>query len=351
MGNVVVGTCSWTDKTMIERWYPKGVSTPEARLRYYAARFDTVEVDSTFYGLPRPDVAQHWAERTPDGFTFHIKAYGLMTGHDVDERSLHPDLRDFDYEVTGRGRVRHPEERMYERAFELFLEGIEPLRRGHKMGGVLMQYPPYFTAADKEHEHRNLERIERAVDLLKPLPVFVEFRHSSWVEGPQLERTMRFLSDRFLTYVAVDEPHIPGAHVMPPVTAPTSPLGYVRFHGRNAGMWNARTVSAAERFDYLYSPAELEEWSSPIHGLAEETERTWVMFNNCRYDYAPRNAREMAEILADVVAPRLAGFGESDGVASEEGCSTSGETESSGPVHHDGNPESPSDSGFTDTLF
>ena len=319
MGDVVVGTCSWTDKTMIERWYPKGVSTPEKRLRYYSARFDSVEVDSTFYGLPRADFAQGWVDRTPPGFTFHIKAYGLMTGHDVDERALHPELRDYDYELTNRGRVRYPAQAMLERSFELFLEGIEPLRRGGKMGGVLMQYPPYFTAVDKAHEHRNLAEIERAVEMLKPLPVFVEFRHSSWVEGPQLERTMRFLSDRFLTYVAVDAPTLPGAHVMPPITAATSPLGYVRFHGRNAGTWNARTASAADRFDYLYSPSELETWQEPIRHLAEESERTWVMFNNCKYDYAPRNAREMADILGDAMAPRLGGAGEDDEPRDEGG--------------------------------
>ncbi len=90
---------------------------------------------------------------------------------------------------------------------------------------------------------------------------------------------------------------------MPPVTAATAPFGYVRLHGRNQGTWNARTASAADRFDYLYTPEELSEWREPIRQLAEETERTWVMFNNCKYDYAPRNAREMAEILGDVVAP------------------------------------------------
>ena len=178
------------------------------------------------------------------------------------------------------------------------------------MGGVLMQYPPYFQATDKEHLKRNLEAIERGAELLKPLPVFVEFRHSSWVEGPQLARTMEFLSDRFLTYVSVDEPQIPGAHVMPPISAATSPLGYVRFHGRNAGTWRAQTATAADRFDYLYSPDELAEWNAPVHELAEETERTWVMFNNCRYDYAPRNAREMSEILGHIVAPRLTGVGD-----------------------------------------
>jgi uncharacterized protein YecE (DUF72 family) len=307
VGDVVVGTCSWTDKTMTGRWYPRGVFSAEARLRYYAARYDTVEVDSTFYGLPREEYARLWAERTPDGFTFHVKAYGLMTGHEVDERSLTPELREYGYDLTHSGRVRHPDDRMVERSFELFVDALEPLVSAGKMGGVLLQYPRYFTALDRENEHRNFAAIERAATILAPLPVFVEFRHASWVTGPQLERTMRFLADRGLTYVAVDAPQIPGASVMPPISMATSRLGYVRFHGRNAETWNARTPTAADRFDYLYTRGELTDWIVPVERLANQTERAWVMFNNCKYDYAPRNAREMAEILGDVVAPREGG--------------------------------------------
>jgi uncharacterized protein YecE (DUF72 family) len=339
MGDVVIGTCSWTDKTMIERWYPRGVNTPEARLRYYAARFDAVEVDSTFYGLPKPGVVENWVRRTPEGFTFHVKAYGLMTRHDVDERSLPPELREYGYELTSRGRVRHPDERMYERAFELFMEAVEPLRRGRKMGGVLLQYPSYFQATDREEASRHFAVIERAADLLKPLPVFVEFRHPSWVVGPQHERTMSFLADHFLTYVAVDTPFLGGSQVIPPLSAATSPLGYVRFHGRNAGTWNMRSATAADRFDYLYSPDELAEWNEPIHDLAENTERTWVMFNNCRYDYAPRNARDMALMLGDIVAPRLSGVGET-------GEPVPGNALDSGEP-----PSAPPELGMTGTLF
>jgi uncharacterized protein YecE (DUF72 family) len=94
---------------------------------------------------------------------------------------------------------------------------------------------------------------------------------------------------------------------MPRVTAATAPWSYVRMHGRNREMFFSRVPSAADRFDYLYTPEELAEWDMPIHELADETERTWVMFNNCKYDYAPRNAREMASILGDVVAEREEG--------------------------------------------
>ncbi len=95
--------------------------------------------------------------------------------------------------------------------------------------------------------------------------------------------------------MAVDAPHA------------TGPLGYVRFHGRNAATGEARAASASDRFDYLYSADELAEWRAPIERLSAQTERTWVMFNNCRYDYAPRNAVQMATLLGDVMAPRLDG--------------------------------------------
>ncbi|MDZ4168680.1 MAG: DUF72 domain-containing protein [Coriobacteriia bacterium] len=309
MGDVVVGTCSWTDKTMIERWYPRGVSSAEARLRYYAARFDTVEVDSAFYAIPKREYAEAWAHRTPPGFTFHVKAYGMLTGHEVDAAALHPDLRDagHQFSVTARGRVRDPEPRMVEHAAELFRDAVEPLVEAGKMGGVLVQFPPWFTAEDREHRERTFTAIDHVGGLLGPLPMFIEFRHASWAEPRSLDRALRFLTERNLTFVAVDAPQVAGGTSMPAITGVTGRFGYVRFHGRNRGTWDARTATAADRFDYRYEPSELAEWAAPITEMAGETERTWVMFNNCKYDYAPTNARQMAEILGDVVAPRVGG--------------------------------------------
>ncbi len=319
MGDVIVGTCSWTDKTMVERWYPRGVSSAEARLRYYAARFDTVELDSAFYAIPKREWAEAWAHRTPPGFTFHVKAYGMLTGHEVEAAALHPELRDagHDFSLTRRGRVRDPEPRMVEHAAELFLEALEPLAAAGKLGGVLLQYPPWMTAVDREHRERTFASIDYAAGLLEPLRLFVELRHGSWAEPRSFERVKRFLAERGLNFVAVDAPQMPGAASMPPVTAVTGPWGYVRFHGRNREMWNARTLTAADRFDYLYEPAELAEWKTPIAEMAAQTERTWVMFNNCKYDYAPRNAREMATILGGLVAPRAGGVPTGEPIADE----------------------------------
>jgi len=303
VSDVRIGTCSWADKTMVERWYPpEAAGSPERRLRYYARRFDTVEADSPFYGLPKRAVAENWAKRTPPDFVFHVKAYGMMTQHRVDERALHPELREYEYEVVGRGKVHRPSPQMVDRAFEIFRDDVvEPLRAAGKMGGVLMQFPAYFTAEDAERRDANLGWIEHAAEMLPEVRLLVEFRHPSWVSERELPHTLRFLEDRGMSYVSVDAPQFPDQATMPPIAAATSPIGYVRLHGRNRDTYFQLTKSAADRFDYLYTPEELEEWREPVARLAEVTDETFVMFNNCKYDYAPRNAHEMAEILGDVV--------------------------------------------------
>lgn len=302
MGRIHVGTCSWTEKTMAGLWYPRGVTTPEQRLRYYASRFDTVEVDSSFYAIPPRSHAEAWARRTPDAFSFHVKAYGLMTGHEVDERSLAPELRDFAH-VTERGRVRGADPDMVDASFDLFLDAIEPLRAAGKLGGILMQFPPHFTAATAEAERRGLDYLEYAADKLDGYRMLVEFRHPSWVDERRLPRTFDFLRERGLVYVSVDSPQFADRSTMPPIATATGDWAYVRFHGRNADTWFLRTPISADRFDHLYSTAELTAWAEPVKRLASEADETFVMFNNNKYDYAQRNASEIVTILGDLVVP------------------------------------------------
>jgi uncharacterized protein YecE (DUF72 family) len=298
---------------MVEAWYPPEARTAEARLRYYARRFDTVEADAPFYGIPDPKVAENWAGRTPDGFRFHVKAFGLMTQHSVEERMLHPALRECRFEVSDRGRVHHPSSRMVDRSFELFGEFIAPLRTADKLGGVLMQFPLHFSALDKHQRDENLGYIQHAHERLEGVRMLVEFRHPSWVADENLMPTLAFLADREIAFVSVDAPQFPDRSTMPPVTAVTAPWAYVRLHGRNRDTYFGRNVSAADRFDYLYTSEELQEWAPRVRELASDAETTWVMFNNCKHDYAPRNAREMAEILADLVEPGVPGAASPDG--------------------------------------
>ena len=287
---------------MVDLWYPKGVTTPEQRLRYYASRFTTVEVDSSFYAIPRREYAEAWAERTPADFIFHVKAYGLMTGHEVEERSLPPELHGYSY-ASERGRVRGADPDMVDAAFDIFLDAIDPLRAAGKRGGLLMQFPPYFTAATDEAEQRSLDYLDYVAGKLRGHHVLVEFRHPSWVRGARLQRTLDFLRDRGLSYVSVDGPQFPSGSTMPPLALVTGDWAYVRLHGRNAETWFAHTASASDRFDHLYSTEELEEWAPQGRQLASEASETFVMFNNNKYDYAQRNAEEIATILGDLVVP------------------------------------------------
>jgi uncharacterized protein YecE (DUF72 family) len=156
-----------------------------------------------------------------------------------------------------------------------------------------MQFPPYFVANEANRGY-----IVQAARLLAPDRTAVEFRHASWVEPEQMESTLELLSSHDLTYVCVDEPRIEGPTALPPLAAVTADTAYVRFHGRNAATWNARVASAAERFRYLYEPDELREWLEPVRGLRSEAQTTYLMFNNCYSDYAPRNAQQMLSLLA-----------------------------------------------------
>src|SRR5215210_7049403 len=259
-----VGTCSWADETLTKVWYPRSVRSGEARLRHYAQRFDTVEANSTYYRLPDAELVANWAERTPAGFTMHVKAFGLMTRHPVKLEGLPEDLREA-MPVDERGRVDRPPRELRAEAFRRFSSALEPLRMTGKLGGILLQLPPY---------------IEWAADQLQGDELLLEFRHRSWLDEEHRDETLAFLESRGLTYVVVDAPKTEAKNLVPTVVARTSDTAYVRFHGRNASTWNKRTGSAAERFDYLYSEQELEEWVAPLRELAGESESVYAMFNN-----------------------------------------------------------------------
>ena len=272
--SVRIGTCGWVDETLTKIWYPQGVTSAEERLRYYAERFDTVEVDSTYYTLPSRQMAERWAERTPPGFTFHVKAFGLMTRHPVKLEKLPADLREA-APTDERGRVDRPPREFRAEIFARFHEALEPLRATGKLGGVLMQFPSYVV-----YKPRSLEYIEWASEQLRGDEMLVEFRHRSWLDDDNRGQVLAFLEERSLSYVTLDAPRTEAKNLVPTVVAATSPTAYVRLLGRNAATWNVRGRSAAERFDYLYSREELKEWVEPLRELGGKAENVYAMFNN-----------------------------------------------------------------------
>jgi uncharacterized protein YecE (DUF72 family) len=274
MGRIRIGTCSFADEALTKWFYPRGLPARE-RLPYYAERFDTVEIDSTYYRLPEEATTGGWADRTPDDFVFHIKAFAVMTRHPVRVQQLPPDLRS-EAPVDDRGRVDRPSREFRAEIFKRFLEGVSPLRRDGKLGGILMQFPSYVV-----RKPASLDYLAWAREQLGDHELLVEFRHASWFEDDDArEETLRFLDEHGMTHVVTDSPRVDAKTVVPTVVAVTGPSAYVRLHGRNADTWHKRGGGASERFDYLYSDDELREWVEPLSELAGEAENAYVLFNN-----------------------------------------------------------------------
>ena len=220
-------------------------------------------------------MVEGWANRTPPGFTMHVKAFGLMTRHPVKVEVLPEDLRGA-MPVDDRGRVDRPPRELRGEVFRRFLEALEPLRRAGKLGGILFQLPSYVVFKESSFEY-----VEWAKEQLGGDEMLVEFRHRSWLGDDNRAETLAFLERIGATYVTVDAPKSEIAkNLVPTVPAVTSPTAYVRFHGRNLGTWNKRGGSAAERFDYLYSEEELAEWVPTLKELAGRAQQAFALFNN-----------------------------------------------------------------------
>jgi uncharacterized protein YecE (DUF72 family) len=292
-----IGTCSWADEALTKHWYPKGVSSAEERLRYYADHFSTVEVDSTYYRLPDESMVARWAERTPDGFVMHVKAFGLMTRHPVKAEQLPEDLRE-KAPLDERGRVDRPPRDFRAEVFARFHRALEPLRSEGKLGGILLQFPTYVVFKDL-----SLDYLRWAVDQLGGDRALVEFRHRSWLDDENRAQTLAFLEELGASHVIVDAPKTEAKNLVPTVVSVTSPLAYVRMHGRNAETWNVRGGSASDRFDYLYSREELAEWVEPLREVSDTAEEAYVLFNNNRWSRSPRG-KIMAQAPANADALR-----------------------------------------------
>jgi uncharacterized protein YecE (DUF72 family) len=268
-----VGTCSWADEALSKYFYPPGLPAGE-RLSYYAEHFDTVELDSTYYRLPVENMASRWAEQTPEGFVMHVKAFGVMTRHPVKKDQLPTDLRD-EAPLDDRGRVDRPPREFRAEVFRRFGEALEPLRKVGKLGGILFQFPSYVV-----YKPASLDYLAWAREQLGGDEMLVEFRHSSWYEEDVRSEVLSFLEEHGMSLVVVDAPKVEAKNVPRTLLALTAPTLYVRFHGRNADTWNVRGTSAAERFDYLYSDEELQEWVEPLRELAAQAQNAYAVFNN-----------------------------------------------------------------------
>ncbi|MFH8370081.1 DUF72 domain-containing protein [Streptomyces sp. NPDC018031] len=299
MGEILVGTCSWTDRALLAGgWYPPDRRDAEGRLRYYAERFPVVEVDATYYALPSRRNSDLWAERTPAGFRFDVKALSLLTGHPTRPEALPAELRPALGRRAARaigpaGRPAGPvgaDEELLDEVWQRFSGALEPLRDTGRLGTLLFQFPPWFAPGARAEE-----ALGRCVARTAGWPVAVEFRHPGWWSAERREATEALLTELGTTAVAVDMIQTLPTSVPPVAPVTTGRLAVVRFHGRNAA-WG--TGSKEERFRHTYTEAELAEWLPRVRRLAERADEVHVLFNNCCADAAVRAAESMRGLLA-----------------------------------------------------
>jgi uncharacterized protein YecE (DUF72 family) len=254
---IYVGTSGYSYKDWVGCFYPEEL--PAGRyLEFYAERFPAVEVDYTYYRMPDPQTLAGMARRTPPEFRFAVKATSLLTH----------------------------EPQAAEQDFAEYRRGVEPLQEAGKLAAVLAQFP--YSFQNSEPHRAYLAHLRRS---LPDLPLVVEFRHVSWI----IEPIFALLRELQLGFCCVDQPRF--SRLVPPVAVATSEVGYVRFHGRNAEKWWTHAESW-QRYDYLYSEAELSEWVGKVGGLAAATGETLVFFNNHYQAQAARNAQTFADLLA-----------------------------------------------------
>jgi uncharacterized protein YecE (DUF72 family) len=295
VGNILIGSASWTDKTLIEcgRFYSAQARSAEARLRYYATQFPIVEVDSSYYGMPAPASAQLWADRTPEGFVFNVKAFRLFTGHQTSLIVLHKDIQ----QALGPDSPKTlyykdlPEEILGE-LWRRFSEALEPLRQAGKLGAVHFQFAPWML-----RNREGMAHVRECVRRMEGHLLSVEFRNRSWFDSDNLGKTVAFERELGVVHTIVDGPQ-GFTNCVPCIWEVTNPaLALVRLHGRNKETWNIKAATSSSRFNYWYSQGELAALVPEIRRVADLAGAVHVLFNTNFEDQGQVNARLLISLL------------------------------------------------------
>jgi uncharacterized protein YecE (DUF72 family) len=251
-----VGPAGWSYPDWEGQVYP----TPKPRgfdpLSYLARHFDAVEINSTFYRIPDPKVTQRWVARV----------------------AAHPDFRftaklwqGFTHEGTASAQD--------EAAFR---QAMAPLQEAGRLGAVLMQFPYRF-----HHTAENRATIQRLADAFRDYPLALEIRHRSWDRAEAYE----FLQALGISFCNIDQPQV--SYGIGLTRAVTSPVGYLRLHGRTAAMWFAEETSAAARDDYRYAAEELQELVEATEVISRRARETYLITNNHFRGQAALNALQL----------------------------------------------------------
>jgi uncharacterized protein YecE (DUF72 family) len=278
MSNLRIGTSGWNYPSGKGTW--NGIFYPPARRRpkgfdeltFYAEHFDTVEVNSTFYGQPRPEVTRKWAERTPAAFEFSVKLYQKFTHPRMFKERLAGGVPNAGRkEALGESALLDALARPNNADLDEFRRGVDPLASSGRLGALLAQFPASFKDAPSSRDY--------LADLLRAFagyPVAVELRHRSWSDA--IGETLTLLNMFGAAWVQIDEPKFRFSirqNYLPNVQG----FYYMRLHGRNAANW-WRHEKSEDRYDYLYSAAELKEFSDTAAAAKQLVKKLYLYMNN-----------------------------------------------------------------------
>jgi uncharacterized protein YecE (DUF72 family) len=287
-----VGTSGWHYPAGNGTWngifYPKPRPRGFDELSYYAEHFNTVEVNSTFYGQPRVDASRDWVKRTPPGFEFSLKLYQKFTHPGMYEARLAGAVPD---DARGDRTVLAELARPSAADIDEFRRGIDPLASKGKLGALLAQFPPSFKSDDASMGYLS--------DLLRAFagyPIAVELRHRSWSD--RLRETLALLNAFGAALAQIDEPKFTLSirqNQLPNVTS----FYYMRLHGRNAAKW-WRHEKAEDRYNYLYSPDELREFTETADAASHLVKKVYLYTNN---HYSAKSVANAAMIKAQLGEP------------------------------------------------
>ena len=253
--NLIIGTSGFSYDDWKGNYYPEVIKKSEM-LSYYSQHFASVEVNVTYYTIPPASSFDKMNSKTPDDFEFVVK---------VNQETTH-------------------KRKANKVAVKNLIESIKPLKDANKLGGLLAQFPYSF-----HNNEINRKYLLETKEYVKDIPLFVEFRNSSWIKTALTE----FLKNNEIGYVNVDEPKLKG--LIPEQDILTTNLGYVRFHGRNSEKWWDGVGS--ERYDYNYSNEELEAWLIRVSEILKKSYKTYVFFNNHPKGKAPANALRFEKMI------------------------------------------------------
>lgn len=287
---VRIGTSSWADRSLTREsdFYPARTMTARDRLAFYCGQFPLAEITATYRFPPTPDLCGQWAARTPDSFTFDVRAWSLLTGNPTFPDSLWPDLQPA-VRASARDRRRlyasHLPPEVLEECWARFRHALEPLRQAGRLGAVILTYPSWFSPRPD-----TWDELTRIPERLPGVRAAVELRSPKWFEGDACEETLECLEEAELAFVCSDGPP-GGPQALPGVVAATADVAVVRFRGRRA------QPDVPWTWPYRYSRGELASWCRPLRDLASSVNDVHVIMDNTWRDDAVHGAFTLAGLL------------------------------------------------------